>query len=1067
MKRNVIAMLCTVSMMLSACPQVLATDTVADFYDGLDCTRDTFLDSTDAGYLTQRVGKSQNCLDFENMGGTLGTAVHRGGAYFNESAYLTYRVRPETNVIVSAYDKVDGYDISFSYQTGNGVIKPIAARIGKTGTKTDRNNNSYPTMEYILTIPADADTLTVHLPEISAKDAPTTPLWSNWMVGITDIELYDINFSDMLEGKAESFADRTADGFVPQRVSAVGLQNMTEAPGGLWLRSAGNTSGDADLVWRCVPGLRFYCKTADNSEADASFYVSRDAENWVLLETVREEGVASTFLETEYQTVTNRAMIPDGMTYVKASLPKNSAEDIGFIGASLEGLQAKESILRWNDVHQEIDGFGGAMTIDAATHAKHSNGVVDFLYDPVDGLGFTILRCQMPTGERADGQAPLMTEDGVYHWDRDASQVWFFQEVQKYEDVTTLSCSWTPMYWMKTSKQMVGGSLLPEYYQDYAEFFCEYVEGYEREHGIKIDIISIQNEPESTPPWDTCIMTGDEFHVLIRDYLQPEIEKRGLDVKIMTNDAANFRFPVENFPYLLDDETKDHVDYISGHSYWDYQRFPLAKQLQKRVWQTESSDTNTPDNPSIEYGLSWAQEMHVLLTKPEVNAFVWWYNIHRYGNSEALITCNCDGTYRVNKRCWAAGHYSKWVRPGYWRIGVEESPYPDVLLTAFKDEESGKCVVVCINDGTETHQIDFVPDGFTTTGVNGWRTSEHENMQELGYRTVTDNHVMLELAPRSITTFVFDGCTSLRNGGLLEAEYHAKKIGNGQNVVKSGFSGGVGVHNIGAADNGVWFEHLKAADSLSIRYASVNDENCNYKLYVNDEYKQTLTFPSTIAAGVSSGDVMATVEIPEDATIKLLAEADTEGICIDYVILNPVTEQLNLMDASLAAQDYSWAYNAMDTTADLLGVETDSAGKIMLRGDFIKALVEARGLSASWTVNYFDAYDKMPYYQQLGIAKELGITPTTGENKIYAEEYLTRADMFSMVANALKLSGKTVPEYFDPTPYADWDLLTDEAKEAAKLLISAGIISGDGQNLNPNGYVSYAVAAVVLSQILK
>lgn len=724
----------------------------------------------------------------------------------------------------------------------------------------------------------------------------------------------------------------------------------------------------------------------------------------------------------------------------------------------------------WNDVHQHIDGFGAAITPHVVQHMDHNPEMLDFMFDTENGFGFSIARFQvLPDEESLGVMGNHMDQDGSLHWDRDPYQVRAIKRAQEY-GATLLATPWSPPSWMKDNNSLYyGGHLLEEYYDDYAKYLTEYVKGYKEQHGIDISVLSVQNEPNANPHWASCIWSGDQFHKFVEEYLYPEFKKAGLDTKIMLNDTANFRWPAEDFPYLEDPEAREMVDLISGHSYWNlYERFTRGKELLKPLWQTETSDVDTADNPTMEYGISWATEVHVLMTVPEVNAFLFWYMMHRYANSEALVTCLCADGVQINKRAWCFANYSRFIRPGYWRVGADESPCADTFITAYKDEESGKCVAVCINDSTEVQNTDFVLNGFTAESVTAHRTSTTEDLENIGTFAVNGNRVKLELAPRSVTTFVFDGCETEIAGTHIEAETGSGKVGNAQNVKNADLSGGMGVSYISAKDNGVYFDHLPAAKSLAVRYQSLNAADCDYNVYVNDSLVDTVTFPSTLTGGTDAADVLINADIPENATVKITAVADCDGIIIDYIELGSSKEISGLTLLSGSGEvSYAWAAEAIETVnyEGIMSVTAGNEGRLITRGDFAHSLITALGVEAEWTENFIDATDGTSYYKSLGIGKAAGIFKAVKDNQFYPKEYLKRRDMFVMLASALEYKGKAARGGYSGA-FTDWAELSEEEQAAVILLLENEIIAGSDGKLNPEGYVNNAAAATVLSKLI-
>jgi glucosylceramidase len=60
--------------------------------------------------------------------------------------------------------------------------------------------------------------------------------------------------------------------------------------------------------------------------------------------------------------------------------------------------------------------------------------------------------------------------------------------------IKILGSPWTAPSWMKSNNSPKGGSLLPQYYDAYAQYFVKYIQGM-KAAGITIDAVTLQNEP--------------------------------------------------------------------------------------------------------------------------------------------------------------------------------------------------------------------------------------------------------------------------------------------------------------------------------------------------------------------------------------------------------------------------------------------------------------------------------------------------------------------------------------------------------------------------------------------
>ena len=61
-------------------------------------------------------------------------------------------------------------------------------------------------------------------------------------------------------------------------------------------------------------------------------------------------------------------------------------------------------------------------------------------------------------------------------------------------NIKIMGSPWSAPVWMKTNKSSIGGSLLVQYYNSYANYFVKYIQGM-KDEGITIDAITVQNEP--------------------------------------------------------------------------------------------------------------------------------------------------------------------------------------------------------------------------------------------------------------------------------------------------------------------------------------------------------------------------------------------------------------------------------------------------------------------------------------------------------------------------------------------------------------------------------------------
>ena len=118
---------------------------------------------------------------------------------------------------------------------------------------------------------------------------------------------------------------------------------------------------------------------------------------------------------------------------------------------------------------------------------------------------------------------------------------------------------------MKTNSNVKGGKLKPEYYDAYAKYFVKYIQGMKAE-GIRIDAITVQNEPLNEKNTPSLLMLSADQDVFIKNHLGPAFKAAGIDTKIILYDH-NCDVPQYATAILDDPEAARYVDGSGFHLY--------------------------------------------------------------------------------------------------------------------------------------------------------------------------------------------------------------------------------------------------------------------------------------------------------------------------------------------------------------------------------------------------------------------------------------------------------------------------------------------------------------------
>lgn len=137
------------------------------------------------------------------------------------------------------------------------------------------------------------------------------------------------------------------------------------------------------------------------------------------------------------------------------------------------------------------------------------------------------------------------------------------------------------------------------------------------------------------------------------------------------------------------------------------------------------------------------------------------------------------------------------------------------------------------------------------------------------------------------------------------------------------------------------------------------------------------------------------------------------------------------------------------------------------RADFLVLLVKTLGITADFNDNFSDIGKSDYYYEALGIAKKLGITNGAGNNTFNPKEYISRQDLMVLSARALKIAGAIAAQGSaeDIQQFSDKSAVASYAVEGIAAMVKEGIVSGNGDFLNPQVNATRAETAAIMYRI--
>lgn len=191
-----------------------------------------------------------------------------------------------------------------------------------------------------------------------------------------------------------------------------------------------------------------------------------------------------------------------------------------------------------------------------------------------------------------------------------------------------------------------------------------------------------------------------------------------------------------------------------------------------------------------------------------------------------------------------------------------------------------------------------------------------------------------------------------------------------------------------------------------------------------------------------------------------------------------VTEDKNYKNKFTDMDNYWWAMDAVNELA-AKGIikgrsetEFDPDSKIT-RADNTVLLLRVLGKTATFSENFADVYPDKYYYNEIGMAKALGIASGVGNNCFDPDAKIKRQDMATLAYRVLTEEGilTTIPNTTVLNKFVDADEIYFYAREAMAACINKGLMSGYGDNsIKPNDYASRVEVALFvyrISQLLK
>lgn len=401
------------------------------------------------------------------------------------------------------------------------------------------------------------------------------------------------------------------------------------------------------------------------------------------------------------------------------------------------------------ETFQTITGFGGSFTEASASLlnrlSPENRHMILEAYFGNNGARYSLTRTHMNSCDFSLSNysyAPVADDVELEHFsideDRDDLIPMIKEAMQiSKEGFKILASPWTAPPWMKDNKDWRGGKLLPQFQDTWALFFSKYIHAYKKE-GVEIWGITVENEPlGNSNNWESMHFTADEMTRFVKNYLGPQLQMDGHDVKILGYDQNRGDELKEWVDVMYADESSSkYFDGTAVHWYAStYDYFPESLQYahqkapNKYLINSEAcSDSEIPkwlddqwywSKEATDWGWDWAPENQKYLHPKyaPVNRYArdiigclnnwvdgwidWNMVLDKQGGpnwfknwclAPIIVDPDKDEVY-FTPVYYTLAHFSKYIRPGAVRIGFKNTN-ETLMVTAVKNPDGSFAVIV-------------------------------------------------------------------------------------------------------------------------------------------------------------------------------------------------------------------------------------------------------------------------------------------------------------------------------------------------------------------------------------
>ncbi|MBV9880843.1 MAG: hypothetical protein JO180_10135 [Gemmatirosa sp.] len=374
--------------------------------------------------------------------------------------------------------------------------------------------------------------------------------------------------------------------------------------------------------------------------------------------------------------------------------------------------------------YQSMLGFGAAFT-DASVYLiqeKLSAGDREALLQELfgragNGIGLSFFRTTMGA---SDFSQRHYSYDDVADGETDASLARFSIAADRADKLPVIkralainpqlalvASPWSAPAWMKTTGSLIKGTLRPDAYAPFAQYFVKFVQAYAAE-GVPVRAITIQNEPHFEPnDYPGMRLDPSQRAAVVGGFVGPALQQAGLSTQIWDWDH-NWDEPQSPRTMLADSVARRYVQGVAWHCYAGdvSEQGPVHDAYpDKDAYFTECSGGEW--SPSFADNLKFFVDKLVIgSTRNWARGVALWNlaldekfgpHLGGCGNCRGVVTINStSAAVTRNVEYYALAHASKFTRPGALRI-ESSSGVEGLSSVAFRNADDGSKALIVLN----------------------------------------------------------------------------------------------------------------------------------------------------------------------------------------------------------------------------------------------------------------------------------------------------------------------------------------------------------------------------------